>query len=227
MSQSKDLLIYFAFCALPIASFLLLGYPDVNFYLSLLLVSLVVIVWMHTYRKSGGMQLVEYDHDLSGMSLFLIAGGLAGVLTSATVLVSSFTKSSLYVPTAGLALSVGGLTIPKFWSDVLFQFTLVAPSEECSKLVTQLSMFDWLHDKFGKTIARFASITVPIMFWAVLHTYRNSQYMGEYMALMVGTAFVAGLIMYAVMHYTKSLLGALFVHAAYNAVILYMTTGMS
>jgi len=224
MTQSKDIIIYFAFCALPIASFLLLGYPNVNFYVSLLLVSLLVIVWMHTYRKDGG-QLVEYDHDLTSLSLFLIAGGTVGVLTSASFLVSSFAKSSLYVPTAGLALSVGGLTIPQFWTDVLFQFTLVAPSEESSKLVTQLSMFDWLHDKFGMEIAKVTSICAPIMFWAVLHTYQNTQYMGEHMAVMVGTAFVAGLIMYAVMHYTKSLLGAVFVHSLYNCIILYMTAG--
>lgn len=224
MSDGKDLLIYFALCAFPIASFMLLNYPDVQFYVSLFLVSALVIAWMHVYRKDSGSRLVEYDHNLTGGGVLLILGGVIGTLVSATFFVSSFANSSLYVPTAGLEMSVGSLVVPKFWSDVLFQLTLVAPAEEASKLVTSLALFDRLKGGFSMGLAKTISICVPIFIWAILHTYRNPQYMGEYMTVMVGSAFVAGLIMFAVMHYTKSLLGAVLVHGTYNACVIYLAS---
>ncbi len=42
------------------------------------------------------------------------------------------------------------------------------------------------------------------------------------MGVMVATAFIAGLIMYGVMWKTKSVLAAIFVHALYNSIILYL-----
>ena len=222
MNDGKDLLIYFALCAFPIASFMLLNYPDVQFYVSLFLVSALVIAWMHVYRKETGSRLVEYDHNLTGSGVLLILGGVMGVLVSATFLVSGFVNSSLYVPQAKMAMSIGSLVVPQFWSDVLFQLTLVAPAEEASKLVTSLALFDRLKGGFSVGLAKVISICVPIFIWAILHTYRNPQYMGEYMMVFVGTAFIAGLVIEYIMMKTKSLLAAILCHSLYNCVLLYI-----
>lgn len=223
--KGRDFIVYFAFSVLPVASFLLLGYPDASFYLALLVFSLVVIGLMLQMKK-GEKFLLEFEHDLDLKAILAIAVGAIGCLVTATAMVSNFVKSSLYVPVANMQLTIGDFVLPKFWSDVLFQLTLVAPSEESSKLVTQLAMFDRLKGAFGAGAARVVSITLPIVFWALLHTYRNPGYMGEYMFVMVGTAFLAGIIMYAVMWYTKSVLGAILVHGAYNCIVIYLTTYM-
>lgn len=224
--KGRDFIVYSAFSVLPAASFLLLGYPDASFFVALLVFSLVVVALMLQMRKGEGGMLLQFDADLDVKALLAIAMGVFGCFMVARVLSPAEVKTSLYVPMANMQLTIGDFVLPKFWSDLLFQFTLVAPAEESSKLVTQLALFDRLKGAFGLGAARIVSITVPVLMWALLHTYRNPAYMGQYMIIMVATAFVAGIIMYAVMWYTKSVLASILVHACFNGLVIYLTTYM-
>jgi len=220
----RDLLIFFAFSALPIAGFMLANFPNTQFDVSLLVVSLIVLLWFQQYYKETH-QLLVYDENLHSMSLVYVVLGVIASLAIATYLTSAYlqqTVSSIYVPTTKMSLSIGTTILPAFWSDVLFTLTLVAPAEECSKLVSSLGFYVWLKDKIGDWLAKVIAIVVPIGMWALLHTYQNPQYMGEYMMVFVGTAFIAGLVIEYIMMKTKSLLAAILCHALYNCVLLYI-----
>jgi membrane protease YdiL (CAAX protease family) len=105
---------------------------------------------------------------------------------------------------------------------VLFTIVLVASSEEIAKLCVHLSLYIWLKEKFGDSIAKLLAIIIPIFSWAILHTYRNPEYQGVNMTVAVATAFTGGLIMFAVMKWRRSIMVAILVHAAYNCAIIYM-----
>jgi membrane protease YdiL (CAAX protease family) len=218
--MGRDLLIFFAISALPIASYLLTEYPNTQFYLSLLLISLVVTVWFRLYYKEPD-QLIDYDENLTLYSLSLIMAGALGIVVVGSIWLGAFSKSLIYVPTYKIELTIGTLQLGSFFNNILFQLVLVAPSEEVTKLVTHLSFYIWLRDKFSKNFAKAVSIGAPIGFWALLHTYQNPSYMGSNMWVAVSGAFLGGLIIFAVMHYTKSLLAAILTHFTYNAIIIY------
>lgn len=220
----RDLLIFFAFSALPIAGFMLANFPNTQFDVSLLVVSLIVLLWFQQYYKETH-QLLVYDENLHSMSLVYVVLGVIASLAIATYMTSAYlqqTVSSIYVPTTKMSLSIGSTILPAFWSDVLFTLTLVAPAEECSKLVSSLGFYVWLKDKIGNWLAKVIAIVVPIGMWALLHTYQNPAYQGQYMTVFVGTAFIAGLVIEYIMMKTKSLLAAILCHAAYNCVVLYI-----
>lgn len=226
----RDLLVYFAFCALPIAGFWLLGQSSVQFDTALFTVSFVVLLGFKFYYKDPSM-LLDWDENLNVTALLYIFLGVVGSLALATFLTTRFTQSlnwvsSIYVPVAPLGLSVGPTQIPTFLSNVLFTLTLVVTAEETSKLVTALGLYVWLKDIIGKTFARIIAIAAPILGWALLHTFENPLYQTQYWIVFVGSAFGAGLLMYYAMQKTKSLLSALLIHAAYNIILLALKGGV-
>lgn len=229
---ARDLLVYLAFCALPIAGFLLAqplpGYSasDTQFYLGLLVISFVVIVsFVSMYSNEIG-EFLKFDNELRGFSLALIAGGVIGCLVFASIIVSHFISpslvSSIIVPKISLNLSINSVTLPALWGNILYNMTLVAPAEETSKLVTMLGFYLGFKNFLGKSGASVLGTVVPIGVWATLHTYENPAYQGQYAFIMVGTAFIAGLIIYGVMRKTNSLLAAILVHGLYNIVLLFL-----
>ena len=180
------------------------------------------MIWASQYKQAS--QPFTFDANLNIYSLTYIILGTLAVLTVATLMVKQFFPGSLYVPTTKLQLSLpsGMQILPPFYADVLFNVALVAPAEEFGKLVTSISFYNALKNTWGDFPAKVAAVGIPVFSWAILHTYRNTAYQGQYMGVMVLTAFIAGLVMYAVMWKTKSVLAAIFVHALYNILVLYM-----
>lgn len=218
--EARDLLIFCGLTALPIAGFMLANFPDTQFYVSLYLLSVVVVIWASHYRQEASPFV--FDQNLGLTAFAYIAIGTVAVLTVSTVLVRQFVSSSLYVPTTQLQMQLpSGIELPPFWADVLFNVALVAPAEEFGKLVTSISLYNAVKGTFGDFTGKVVSTAIPVFSWAILHTYRNPDYQGTYMAVLVGTACAAGAIMYVVLWKTKSLLAPIFVHALYNAIILY------
>lgn len=219
--EARDLLIFCGLTALPIAGFMLANFPDTQFYVSLYLLSIVVVIWASHYKQAANPFV--FDANLNIYSLIYIVLGTLGVLVVSTFMVRQFVASSLYVPTTKLQMQLpAGIELPPFWADVLFNVALVAPAEEFGKLVTSISFYNAIKGTFGDFAGKAVSVTIPVFSWAILHVYRNLQYQGAYMGVMVSTAFIAGIIMYAVLWKTKSLLASIFVHILYNSVILYM-----
>jgi membrane protease YdiL (CAAX protease family) len=223
MPTSKDLLVFFAIASLPIASFLLLGYPNTQFYVSLLLVSLVVIVALRTYNGHGKGTFLVYDENLNLEKLVIAVGGALGCLAIASLFTSAFIHSILFVPMTKLGVTYGGFTLPAFWTDILFTLVLVVAAEECTKLVIILALHGWLKDRFGATMSKWTAVGVAVGGWALLHTYSNPEtYGGANGWVYLAAAFVCGLVMFLVLSYTHSLLASMIVHLVYNAVVIYM-----
>lgn len=217
----RDLLLYFVFCGVPIASFLLQDYPNTYFYLGLLTIFLILLIWLRLYYKET-KQLLDYDENLNFEKLVYVAVGIVGVFLSASILVRKFVKSSIYIPYQGLDVTyVGGFQLSGIWNDILFQLVLVAPSEELCKLVLHLALYMKLRGAFSSQVAKGASIGIPIFFWAMLHAYRA--YTGPNMGVLIFSAFVGGLIIFYVMYKTKSLLSAILVHGGYNSLVLWLS----
>jgi membrane protease YdiL (CAAX protease family) len=221
----RDLLVVFAFSALPIAGFLLAGTADTQFYVSLLTISIIGIFAFWTYYSNEVNEFLPFGHELESFSFVLILLGTIGCLFISSFLIRNFvgtSLTSLYVPKPAALLAIGSITLPPFWSDVLFTICLVATAEECSKLVTALGFYIWLKDAFGKTVSGIIGVAVPVVAWAFLHTYANPDYQGQYMPVYVGSAFISGLLIFYIMKKTKSLLAAILIHALYNISILIM-----
>jgi membrane protease YdiL (CAAX protease family) len=221
MQASKDLLVFFAIASLPIASFLLLNYPDTQFYISMLLVSLVVIVWLEKHNEKP---VVGYTENLTLEKLAIVLGGVLGCLAVSTFFTSTFLHSVLYVPTQKLDLTYGGFMLPAFWTDILFTFVLVVTAEECTKLVIILALYTWLRDRFGAGFSKWGSVAIAVGGWALLHTYSNPlSYGGPNGWVYLTAAAICGVIMFLVLQYTHSLLATMLVHFGYNATVLYMS----
>jgi len=219
MPASKDLLVFFAIASLPIASFLLLNYPDTQFYISLLLVSLVVIVWLEKHNEKP---VVAYTENLTLEKLAIVLGGVLGCLAVSTFFTSTFLQSVLYVPMQKLDLTYGGFMLPAFWTDVLFTFVLVVTAEECTKLVIILALYTWLRDRFGAGFSKWTAVAIAIGGWTLLHVYSNPEtYGGPQAWVYLTAAAICGVIMFLVLQYTHSLLATMLVHFGYNATVLY------
>jgi membrane protease YdiL (CAAX protease family) len=221
MPASKDLIVFFALASLPIASFLLLGYPDTQFYISMLLVSLVVIVWLEKHNEKP---VVAYTENLTLEKLAIVLGGVLGCLAVSTFFTSAFLRSVLYVPTQKLDLTYGGFMLPAFWTDILFTLVLVVTAEECTKLVIILALYTWLRDRFGAGFSKWVSVAIAVGGWALLHTYSNPlSYGGPNGWVYLTAAAICGVIMFLVLQYTHSLMATMLVHFGYNATVLYVT----
>lgn len=219
MSASNDLLVFFAIASLPIASFLLLNYPETQFYISMLLVSLVVIIWLEKYSEKP---VVAYTENLTLEKLAIAVGGVLGCLAVSTFFTATFLHSVLYVPTQKLDLTYGGFMLPAFWTDILFTLVLVATAEECTKLVIILALYTWLRDRFGAGFSKWVTVAIAVGGWALLHTYSNPlTYGGPNGWGYLTAAAMCGVIMFLVLQYTHSLLATFLVHFGYNATVLY------
>jgi len=215
----RDLLLFFAFAGVPIASFLLQDFPDTQFFAILLVIFLPVLIWLRQYHEEKE-QIVDYDENLSFESLLWTGGCILATYVVASFIVNTFAVSSIYVPFKGLTMMYGSFELSGIWNDFLFNIVLVAPAEELCKLVLHLAFFMKLKSVLGVTLAKVLSIALPIGFWSILHAYKA--YTGPNMATLLASAFVGGLLFFGVMYKTKSFLAAVLSHAGYNSLIIYL-----
>lgn len=226
----RDMLVFLALCIFPIASFWLANYStDVSFYTALLMMSILVLFSFRLFKPTWAKVLpyFQYDANLNPLSLGIIAVAALGMFVFSSVLSSAIhVQSILSVPTQKLALSSGQVSLPPFWSDTLYQITLVASAEEASKLVVIIAVFL----TFRRVIGNFPAATVAVVSavggWALLHTYQNPNYQGSTMWVMVSGAFIDGLMLIAVLYLTKSWLATVLTHFTYNFSGLCQTYGV-
>jgi membrane protease YdiL (CAAX protease family) len=217
----RDLILFFVFAGVPIVSFWLQDYPDTPFFASMLVIFLIMLMWLRQYHgEEEYRKLVDYDENLHAESFLWIALGVIGTYFMSSLLVRSFTTSSIWVPTHNLEMSyLNTFQLSGFWNDVLFQLVLVAPAEELCKVTLMLAFYLKLKGTFSEPIARGVSIGAPIFFWAMLHSYRA--YTGPNMITLLMAAFIGGLIIFGVMYKTRSLMAAILVHSGYNIAVLW------
>jgi len=218
LSESRDLIIFNVLVGLAGVHFLLktqgtyLEKPTWLFIL-IWLISLILLLWLRMYHGERD-DIVDYDENLKRDHLPLIFGAVAAIVIVSSVLVSSFTRSAIYVPRPSSLLSMGQQSTAALVDDLLYNVVLVAPAEESMKLVGILALY-------RRTKNTPVSVAAPIGFWAVLHSYQA--YQGTLMPILVLSAFISGLILFLVLKYTRSLLNAQIAHAGFNSIVVLMS----
>jgi len=218
---ARDLLLYFSVTALGVVHFILktkgTTMESVTTAFSLMWVmALVLLLMLRIYGGPSGQSgdLVDYDEDLRREHLPLLIGSVTAIVVVNILLIRGFAKTSIYVPRPSLAqVSTFGDYAPVL-DDLLYNMVLVAPAEECIKLMATLTIY-------RRTRNEFLSVAAPVGVWAVSHAYLA--YLGANMPVLVVSAFLSGIILYLAIKYTKSLLNAIIAHAIYNVLVLLMS----
>ena len=216
--MARDLLLYFAVTALGVVHFVLktkgTAMESVTMAFALMWVmALVLLLMLRSYGGPSGQQgdLIDYDEDLRREHLPILFGSVAAIVVVNVLIVRGLAKSSIYVPRPSLAQvsTFGG--VATVLDDVLYNMVLVAPAEECIKMMATLTIY-------RRTKNEVVSVVAPVGVWAVSHAYLA--YLGDNMPVLVLGAFLSGIVLYLAIKYSKSLLNAIVAHAIYNILCL-------
>jgi len=217
---ARDLLLYFAVTALGVVHFVLktkgTAMESTTMAFSLMWVmALVLLLMLRTYGGPSGQRgdIADYDEDLRREHLPILFGSVAAIVVVNVLLVRGLAKSSIYVPRPSLAQVSTFGEAATVLDDVLYNLVLVAPAEECIKMMAILTIY-------RRTRNEAVSVAVPVGVWAVSHAYLA--YLGANMPVLVVGAFLSGIILYLALKYTKSLLNAIIAHSVYNVLVLFM-----
>lgn len=175
------------------------------------LFSIVAIMFM---RVRFGEAPIPWSQDLDRRALGLVLVGLVGVLAVSTVATSFFFTSIIYVPRFSVQLA----SLPQVASDVVYQFTVVAPAEEFAVLAIAMGLYKGIPRLQEPIFALGASR----LLWAVAHGYLA--YGAQWNLL--AAAFLAGLVMSYLMLETRSILTPWLIHGAYNSLIVLKQAGL-
>lgn len=204
-------------------AFWLQDYPNTQFFAAMFVIFFGVLMALRNYHKDPEYaKLLDYDENLSFTSFFWIALGIVVTFFLSSFIISQYGQSSIWIPKSSLAMTYLSFQLSGFWNDLLFQLVLVAPAEELCKLTLHLALYLKLKGAIGDFWSRFLSITVPIFFWSMLHVYRA--YTGGMTLFLLAAAFAGGVVIFAMMYKTKSVLAAILVHAGYNIVVLVLNS---
>jgi membrane protease YdiL (CAAX protease family) len=211
----RDLLIFFVLAALASVHFLLKTQGTALeaatwFYVLTFAFSLIILLWLRVYGGEKG-DVVDYDENLKRGDLPLLLGSVAVIAIISSLLVRAFAPSALYVPRPGQLLSLSISPSAALIDDLLYNFVLVAPSEECVKLMGMLALY-------RRTRNELISVSIPVGMWAVFHAYKA--YLGAMMPVLVASAFLSGIVLYLVLKHTRSLENAILAHACFNSLVV-------
>jgi membrane protease YdiL (CAAX protease family) len=184
------------------------------FYIVMWIVSVVMLIWIRLYY--GEIKWLDYDEDPTRAHFTTWLGGLAGVVAAASIVPRIISQvalpSVIYVPSPKRMLAQGTpLDLWSLASDVLFNLCLVANSEETMKASAHTALYNSTKNEWISTL-------VPIAVWSISHGY--IAYTGPLQLPLIAAAFTAGIILFLVLKYTRSLLAAILVHGVYNVITL-------
>jgi len=187
------------------------------FYIVMWIVSIVMLIWIRLYY--GEIKWLDYDEDPTRAHFLTWLGGLAGVVAAASIVPRIVSQvafpTAIYVPSPKRMLAQG--TVFDLWSlasDALFNICLVANAEETMKVAAHTALYN-------STKNEWLSIILPVAVWSISHGYLA--YTGPLQLPLITAAFVAGIILFLVLKFTRSLLAAILVHGIYNALTLILS----
>ena len=221
----RDFVVFFCLTVFIVAHFLLQDYPETEFYLALMVLSLFGLLLLKHYHSDKEFPF-DFDENLTLPKWAWIVGCTAGVYAVSAffsgIIAAAGAFSPIVVPRFGYSVSYFVLgALPTYVNDMLFNITLVAPAEELCKLVTMTALFifltSWTSDK---KIRYGLAVGVPIAFWSILHVYSNPVYIGD--PLFVVSAFVSGVVLVIALWKTQSILAAILCHGFYNCAIIFL-----
>jgi hypothetical protein len=188
---------------------------QVLFYSVLLIMNLICLLSIYLLLHPQ-VFFMEFLESLSRESFTYVTLGFLAVFVTAAMLSRQFIPgSAIHVP-----FVTSLTTLPELASSVLWNFGLIANSEETTKLVGHNALYIFLMDHMpeNKRVVEATAALFPIGFWAILHAY--VAYVGPYLFPLVIVAFISGLLIFLVLWKTKSLIAAITVHGLYNVVVV-------
>lgn len=198
---------------------------QVIFYTILLALNWISLILIYIFYKDT-RNLVNYMENLNRDSFIYILVGIVAVFMFAAVISRPWHTSAIFVPTfAAMNFSLTNFDFYALIMAILVNFALVANSEETTKLIGHNALYLYLTSRYPERpdVIKYASVLAPITFWSLLHAY--VAYIGPLIWQLVFAAWVAGMIIFAVLWKTRSLLAAVTIHGSYN-VIVVTATGM-
>jgi len=220
--EGLDLVAYVTLSVFPISYFLLSTYNTPLFsntlaFSIMLATSLLALLAVKMYMPEIGEEgeISDFDENLTLNSLVVALMVGFGVLALAGLIARLPTQTLIYVPKPNVEVFSIGPISSVVVGNILYQFTLVAPAEECLKTAGIYALHSRLGEvQFGEAI----SVALPVALWAVFHTI-----LAGFTPLLVATAFAAGLVFYAGQRYTGSILTAILAHAIYNGAVVALS----
>jgi len=186
----------------------------VEFFVVVWLASFIGLVALKVWAPEGRNETVDYDENLKRWHLDYIVLGLLGVELTAIIF------SAMAGRLSPMAMWTPNLAF-QHYDDILFNVGLVSTAEETSKI---LAIKSFTRKLGGTEAGRAFSVFGPIAFWALLHGYNSYVGYGEStMWLMIASAFVSGVIMYAVVRKTDNVVTAYIIHGCHNALVILST----
>ena len=211
--QLPDVIIFALFAVIPDAYFLLSSYGTANFGVvaAYALILAIAIAALAAVQRSKVIEQVKFENNLDrkglamslglGVVAFFFAGFLFGFKTfQSAILVES-------VKPLALGTTVVNSNITTLLTNILWQWTMVAPAEEIMKAAAIIAFYSrWKN----VTMASTAGIAL----WAGLHTI-----LAGFNWWMVFVAFVLGLLFYLPLMLRGAILGSIYSHATYNSLV--------
>lgn len=211
--QLPDVIIFALFAVIPDAYFLLSTYGTPNFgvVMAYALILAIAIGALAAVQRSEVIEQIRFENNLDrtglaislglGVVAFFFAGLLFGFKTfQSAILVESVKPLSL-----GSASVNSNIT--DLLTNILWQWTMVAPAEEIMKVAAIIAFYSrW------KNVAMAS--TTGIAMWAGLHTI-----LAGFNWWMVFVAFVLGILFYIPLMIRGSILGSIYAHSTYNSLV--------
>jgi membrane protease YdiL (CAAX protease family) len=168
--------------------------------------------------------VIRYDLNISNTMIDKLFLGILLVEVSALVVqmvaqgMITVQFMAMYVPEFSLQSGPDGALSWRFYDDILFNIGPVATAEELFKALFIII----LYNRYGKTPKGQAfAVLAPIGMWALLHGYQSYVAFGpNVMWMMIGGAFLSGLVLFYVWRKTENILIAILVHAAHNSLVI-------
>lgn len=195
------------------------------FYIMMWVSSMIILLWSWVrYRE---VQQFDYDEGLTQNKLYYVLAGFGAMLFLSSFLVSSYTRSSIWVPQPQMTLAIGGLGLSAVINDLLYQLALVSNSEETLVLGIMQSLRPWLATikRIPLSWVSHLALIFPRIGWGILHAYVS--YTGPLQWILVFSAIVSGCIMSYIAYYKRlkveSLLAAVMMHFLFNGSMVILS----
>lgn len=215
--EKNDILLFMVLFAFTAVFFILENFGNSGIWAMTIAFTIIGIVSMVVLQQLKSDE--KYYLNLTKVNLFLTIA-VAMTMVAVAALFSSYLGGALLSMNVLTPMTVSPSAVTGFLNSSLFQFSMVATSEELLKLAGYSEL-----QTRGITIGghkikgMYAAIIIPVGLWACYHAiqaYNN--------AWMIIPAFINGLILIGLLEFTKSFLAPILAHGIYNTVTIIATS---
>ncbi|MDG7016679.1 MAG: CPBP family intramembrane metalloprotease [Nitrososphaerota archaeon] len=211
--QLPDVIVFALFAVIPDAYFLLSTYGTPNFGVvaAYALILAIAIGALAAVQRSKVMEEIKFENNLdrTGLALSIGIGVVAFFFAGLLFGFKTFQSAILVENVKPLALGTTAVNsnVTDLLTNILWQWTMVAPAEEIMKVAAILAFYSrWKNQPMA--------VSAAIAMWAGLHTI-----LAGFNWWMIFVAFVLGILFYIPLMLRGSILGSIYSHSTYNTLV--------